>query len=114
MKTTIIEVAKVLEAGSQAGSAHTTVLNVKTGMETIRKSLASDVLNRDNNKQTIDKIISRLDSAAARIKSIRTSVDNMANSYYSTDVSVQKSDDAIGSTVQRLTSGSNASAFRNG
>ena len=114
MKTTIIEVAKVLEAGSQAGSAYTTVLNVKTGMETIRKSLASDVLNRDNNKQTIDKIINRLDSAASRIKTIKNSVDNMANSYYNTDVNVQRNDDAIENSVRRLTSGSNATAFRHG
>ena len=114
MRSTSINVAKALEAGSQAASAASITDNVKTSLETIRKGLASDVLNRDGNKQKIDKAIKQLDTVAARIRSIRATVDKSANAYYSTDASVQKNDSSIKSTGRMLTSGSNASAFRRG
>ena len=107
----IINVERVLNAGAQANSAQNTVTDVMTSMESLRKSISSDVLNRNNNKQMIDRIISGLSDAASRIRSIRISVDNMANAYYSTDAAIQKNEETLNSVQHRLTSGSNDSAF---
>ena len=114
MKTTKINISGVLSADAQALSAQNTVNTVKTSMETIKRSVASDVLNRGSNKQKLDKIISQLDAASARIKTIRTTVSGAANAYYTADVNVQKSETPVAGAGQRLTGGSNDSAFRRG
>ena len=112
MNSTTINVAKVLDAGTQAKSAAETVRRVKTDLETAKKGLASDVLSRDGNRQNLDKIISALDSAAKKIDTIKITADKGANAYYSTDVKIQKNEGSISNTGRQLTSGSNASAFR--
>ena len=112
MRSININMAAVLDSGSNARSAASTVNTVKTNVETIRKGLASDILNRDGNRKKLDEIISQLDSAAARINSIKTTVDNSANAYYNAEVKAQNNESSIKDTGKRLTNGKNTTAFK--
>ena len=114
MKTTEINVEKLLEAGNNAKSAAAAVKTVKTNIETVKKGLASDILSRDGNRMKIDEIIRALDAAAARITSIRNTVDNSANAYYNVDAGVQRRSAQIESVGRKLTSGRNEEAFKKG
>lgn len=89
MASTKINVGAVIGLSSTANRAKLAASNVRSAFNTTKKQIDSRILDRNNLASRFQSVYNKLGSVETKISRIRSTVENGANWYHDTDLTVQ-------------------------
>lgn len=89
MAKTVINVGSVIGSSDQIKRSKKAVNDVKTSVNTLCQQVDSRIKNRNNIAGRFQSIVKDLSSVESKLSRIKSTVENGANKYYTTDTQIQ-------------------------